>query len=138
MKRSTVFLAILALILFALLIWPRGQFRIHSVENGNTILLDNGTMVQLIGVNDTPASKEFLNDNYLGAEVALLSDSSSPFNPNSLSGNETIHAYVIQKSDNQCINSTLLRSGLSTLNEAYLSDSLKSFRKIYELAKQRN
>ena len=136
-SRKTI-LIIVALILLAILLWPRGRYRIVGVENGNTVLLDNGSMVQLIGVYDTPEAKEFLDDNFLNVKVALLSDSSAPFNPNSLSGNETIHAYVIQRGDNQCINSTIIKSGLSALNEAYLTDSLKSFRKYYEIVKQRD
>ena len=135
MNSKKTILIVVALILLAIILWPRGRYRIIGVENGNTVVLDNGSMVELIGVYDTPESKEFLEDNCLNVKVVLLSDSSSPFNPNSLGGNETVHAYVIQKSDNQCINSTILRLGLSSLNESYLTDSLKPFRKIIELAK---
>ena len=137
MNSRKVILIIVALVLLAILLWPRGQFKISRVEDGNTVILDNGTTVELIGVYDTEESKEYLDDNFLNVKVELLNDSSAPFNPNHLSGNETVHAYVIQKSDNQCINSTIIRAGLSALNEDYLTDSLKSFRKLYELVKER-
>lgn len=138
MDSKKVIIAILALVLLAILIWPRGQYKISRVENGNTVILNNGTTVQLIGIYDTPEAREFLDDNFVNVKVALLSDSSAPFNPNHLDGSETIHAYVVQESDAQCINTTIIRAGLSALNEeSYLTDSLKSYRKYYEIVKQR-
>lgn len=139
MNSKKVIIIVVILVLLAILCWPRGQYRIASVENGNTVVLDNGTTVRLIGVYNTAESKEFLDDNFIGVKVALLSDSSAPFNPNHLDGTETVYAYVIQKNDVQCINSSIIRSGLSALNEeSYLTDSLKSYRKYYERVKQLN
>lgn len=136
MTNKKIIIIVVAILLIALLLWPRGQFKIHSVESGNSVVLDNGTTVMLIGVYDTEDAREFLDNNYTGVEVALLSDSSAPFNPNHLDGGETIYAYVIQKSDVQCINSTIIRHGLSDLNETNLTDSLKVYRKYYEMSKR--
>ena len=139
MNSKKVILIIVALVLLAIICWPRGKYRIASVENGNTVVLDNGTTVKLIGVYDTAESKEYLENNCVGVKVALLSDTSAPFNPNHLNGTETVYAYVVQNNDVQCINSSIIRSGLSALNEgSYLTDSLKSYRKYYERVKQLN
>lgn len=133
MNKKYVILFVLAIVLIAILVWPRGTFKIASVENGNTVVLDNGTTVHLIGVYDTDQAKEYLYDNFLKTSVVLFSDASAPFDPNHLSSTDVVYAYVVQKSDSQCINGTLIRIGLTGLNENnYLTDSLKSFRKYYE------
>ena len=135
MSSKKIILFILAVVLLAILLWPRGKFKISYIENGNTVVLDNGATVKLIGVYDTPEAKEYLYENYEGIDVALISDSSEPFNPNHLRGTETVWAYVLQRSDNQCLNSTLIRLGLTDLNEnSYLSDSLKPYRRYHEVA----
>ena len=135
MSSKKIILFILAVVLLAILLWPRGKFKISYIENGNTVILDNGTTVKLIGVYDTPEAKEYLYENYEKVDVALISDSSEPFNPNHLVGTETVWAYVLQRSDNQCLNSTLIRLGLTDLNEnSYLSDSLKPYRRYHEVA----
>lgn len=132
MSSKKIILFLLAVVLLAILLWPRGKFKISYIENGNTVVLDNGTIVKLIGVCDTPEAKEYLYENYEGIDVALICDLSEPFNPNHLGGNETVWAYVLQRSDNQCLNSTLIRLGLTDLNEnPYLSDSLKPYRRYY-------
>lgn len=136
MSKKSIIVFVLAVVLLAILVWPRGRYRIASIENGNTVVLDNGTVVKLIGVYNTDDAKEFLEDNYLKTKVVLFSDASNAFNPNHLKGNEVVYAYVVQRTDAQCINSTLIRCGKTALNEnSYLTDSLKSYRKLYEYAK---
>ena len=125
----------MAIVLLAILLWPRGNYKIAEVESGNTIVLDNGTRVVLIGVSDTDKAKDFLEDNYLMVKVKLQSDSCNPFDPNHLSGKETVYAYVLQKVDGQCVNATIISLGISPLNERYLTDRLKEFRKLAELAR---
>jgi len=136
MNKKKVILFVIGIVLLAILLWPRGDYRISSIENGNTIFLDNGTTVKLIGVYDTEESREYLENNYINVKVALISDASAPFNPNRLGSNETVYAYVAQKNDGQCINSVLISTGASALNETdYLTDSLKSYKKLYEIAR---
>ena len=147
MKRKYVIITILVIVfidiilvgpvsmILSRILWPRGEFKISYIENGNTVVLDNGTKVKLIGVYDTPEAKEYLYENYEKVDVALISDSSEPFNPNHLDGSETVWAYVLQRNDNQCLNSTLIRLGLTDLNErSYLSDSLRPYRRYHEVA----
>lgn len=135
MNTKKVILFVVAIILLAIILWPRGTYKIARVEDGDTIVLDNGTTVHLIGVTDTKESKEFIEDNYVKVKVVLIPDSSSPFDPKGLKGTETVYAYVVQKVDAQCINSTLLRSGKTLLDPSYLSDSLKAYTRYAEMAR---
>ena len=135
MNAKKIILFVVGIVLLAILLWPRGNYKISKIESGNTVILDNGTTVKLIGVTNTEDAKTFLEDNYVGVKVVLIPDSSRPFNPNSLSSTETVYAYVVQKVDAQCINSTLLRSGKTILDPSYLTDSLKPYTKYAELAR---
>lgn len=128
MKSRKIIFIVIAIILLAIIIWPRGNYKIARVVNGNTIVLDNGTKVVLIGVSDTERAKDFIEDNYKGVKVNLRCDSSRPFDPKHLGEKETVYAYVWQNVDGQCINSSLIRSGIAPLDEAYLNDSLKAYR----------
>ena len=128
---------IVAVVIIAIWIWPRGDYKINDVETGNIVVLNNGSRVRLIGVSDTPEGKAYLDDHYKyqSIEVTLISDSQQAFNPNDLQGNETVYAYVVQNSDAQCINSTMLRLGIVDLEESvYLNDSLQSYRNYQSLA----
>lgn len=129
MKRKHIILFILVVILIAIFVWPSGNYKIKSVEDGNLVKLDNGTRVKLIGISPTQQGKAYLEDNYIGASIKLKGDHLAPFREKGLSGKETIYAYVCDK-NGHCINAELLRLGKAELLEgAYLSDSLKSFRK---------
>lgn len=106
------------------------DYKIVDVETGNVLVLNNGSKVRLIGVSDTQEGKAYLEDHYkyAGVEVTLISDSQHAFDPNDLTGSETVFAYVVQNSDAQCINSTMIRLGIVELEiNAYLNDSLKSY-----------
>lgn len=134
MNSKKIVLFLVGIVLLAILVWPRGQYKIHEIESGNVVILDNGTYVHLIGIDDTAESFEYLQDHCEGVSITLLPDSSSPFNPNHLTGTETVYAYVIQNDDVQCINSTIIRLKLSPLVESsYLKDSLRDYRKYIAL-----
>lgn len=140
MDTKKIVLFVVVLVLLAVFLWPRGDYKIVDVESGNVVVLDNGTTVRLIGITDTNEAKEYLIDHYKyeSVEVVLIPDNSNAYNPNDLNGDETIYAYVVQKNDAQCINSTLLRTGLAGIDEhTYLNDSLKAYRKYAEMAKSR-
>lgn len=131
-----VILFLVALVIIAISIWPRADYKIVDVESGNIVVLNNGSKVRLIGISDTPEGKEYLEDHYkyAGVDVTLISDSQRAFDPNDLQGNETVYAYVVQNSDAQCINSTMIRLGIVDLEESvYLNDSLTSYRKYQSL-----
>lgn len=135
-QKTILFLIALALIAWG--VWPKADYKIVDVEAGNVVVLNNGTNVRLIGVTDTDQSKEYLIDHYKneGVEVVLIPDQSNAYDPADLKSNETVYAYVVQKNDAQCINSTLLRTGLAELDEhTYLNDSLKFYKKYAEEAK---
>jgi len=128
MKKQYIIIFVLALVFVAILLWPSGDFIIRSVEDGNIVLLNNGTRVRLIGVSATEEGKQYLVDNYQSKSVILIPDHSVPFNPANLDGNEMVYAYVTDK-HGKCINSELLCLGISEIQEgAFLSDSLKKYR----------
>lgn len=137
MKKQYVILFVLALVLIAILVWPRFDYKISTIEDGNILALNNGTRVRLIGITATKEGMEYLDENYKGKPVVLFSDHSAPFNPGNLDGKETVYAYVTDK-HGKCLNSEMLRLGIVEIQEgAYLSDSLKKFRR-YAQAGQSN
>lgn len=129
MKKKHIIVTILVLVLVAILVWPTSDYKIATIEDGNMVILNNGSRVKLIGISATQEGKDYLGDNYVGQPIVLLSDASAPFNPANLDGDETVYAYVLNK-HGHCINSELLRLGLVDIQEgAYLNDSLKNFRR---------
>lgn len=118
-------------VLIAIIIWPSGHL-ISSVKDGNTIILDNGVEVRLIGITSTEEGKEqlkrFMAD---GIKVDIIPDSKSPFEPNKLSEGDVIYAYLDNNDNGLCINENILSSGLANLQEdSYLFDRRKKFKKI--------
>lgn len=135
MRKQHVIIFVLAIVIIAIIIWPTSDFKVSSIEEGNAITLNNGTRVKLIGVSATEEGKQYIEENYKGSPVILFSDHSVPFNPSHLKGNETVYAYVSDK-HGKCINAEMLRLGISEIQEgAYLSDSLKKFKRYYMMGK---
>lgn len=52
--------------------------QVIAVTSGNTIQLDNGLHVQLLGISPGQASQQFLNDSVKGRTVMLTADSKDP------------------------------------------------------------
>lgn len=136
-KRTVIIvLFILGLIFFLILIQKDSDYVVTKVTDGNTLVLESGTIVRLIGVSSTNESKEYL-DNFIGKPVNLRSDRSAHFDPRSISSGDLVYAYVFGGENSSVhLNAQLLRDGKSELmEETYLNDSLEAFRKYAELGR---
>lgn len=107
-------------------------YTIENVVDGNTIVLNTGATVKLIGVSNTEQARDALQE--LKDEswrFDLLADSHAQFNEELVTENMTVYAYVLlrDKSKYECINATLLKEGLTDFLEIEnLSDSTKKFK----------
>lgn len=128
-RTKVVILFILGLLLFLILIQQDSDYSIIEVKDGNTIVLECGTTVRLIGVTSTQESKEFLVQQYLNSPVNLRYDTTSPFDPTAIGSGDVVYAYVIGGDDaNIHINAQLLREGKAdVLTGTFLNDSLSAF-----------
>lgn len=126
-----IFVIIVAVIILGIALWPSGNYSVADVPNGNTIVLDNGATVHLIGVGDTPEGKYELQK-IKGEDVELVPDRNANFDPREVDGiNMYVDAYVLVVDNGyECINASLIRNGFAPLVEdANLTDSLDAFRK---------
>lgn len=114
----------------------RDSIRVERVVNGNTLLLENGINVVLLGVDDTRNSQERLQNllcpsDGRGRYVWFSKDSSYPDVYYLDDDNNTFYAYVNTSNDEGDeigVNGLLLREGLSGLcGNPYLCDSLNAF-----------
>ncbi|MBE6267409.1 MAG: transglutaminase domain-containing protein [Bacteroidales bacterium] len=130
MKKILIYICVL--ILVVVMIWPEQNLKIASVVDGNTVELNNGTTVHLIGVNSTNEGKIEL-EGLMGKSLLLVPDKTAFFNPDLIDKTSTVYAYAVVEDDNVCINASLLKNRYSNLEEnSYLNDSLNSFRKYAE------
>lgn len=128
------FIAIVILILFVGIIIYKyfvEGYTIEKVIDGNTIVLNTGTTVRLIGVSNTKQAKDALQE--LKDErwrFDLQPDSHAAFSPDYLTKDMTVYAYLLlrDRSEYECINATLLKNGLADfLKIEALSDSTEAF-----------
>lgn len=103
---------------------------VRSVVDGNTIELTNGLKVKLLGVGNTDASKDFLNQ-LVGKTVQLTADSKDRIQSYKNPMEETVRAYVRVTAPSvsfSAVNGYILRnvSGAQFEN-AFCSDSLSAF-----------
>jgi hypothetical protein len=133
-KKSNLIILVCALVLIVVLFkgCPKSldedPFTVAKVINGNTLQLENGYEVVLLGVYPTKNTADFLNK-YVNTDVYFIFDSSSPV-PLTDDSNQKFYAYVaLSKYDGPCINSLILKNGLAPLNESpNLTDSLDVYR----------
>ena len=136
-------LSLLAITLVLVAVWPESEvdssdvlYTVQEVIDGNTIKLENGTTVHLIGVSNTNEGKEEL-ELMIDQSIYLVADNSFPFNPTKIGKNSTVYAYVISSEDEECVNAHLLIERLAELQEeTFLKDSLQAFKKYAKLAKK--
>ncbi len=118
------------LLIIVILSVPRdlktSKFTVNSVRDGNTLVLENGYEIVLLGVQGTDKSREFLN-RFVGKGVRMIMDSTSPRLSSAKRGeNRRIYAYV--KCDRQCLNSIILQQKMSDVCVMpNLSDSLDKY-----------
>lgn len=94
-----------------------------KVEDGNTVVLKNGSKLHLIGVEPTKASQEFLEDKALHRKVNIVFDRSNYPNTEQV---DEVWGYAVTDGG-QHLNAQILQQGLAALNDTWLTDSLKSF-----------
>ncbi len=97
---------------------------VNQIEDGNTLVLKDGLKVHLIGVEGNNQSQEYLEHKILHRKVKLVFDRSNY--PEVTKNTEEVWAYVITESGKH-LNAALLREGLASLSDKYLTDSLVSF-----------
>ena len=94
-----------------------------KVEDGNTLVLKSGKRVNLIGVEPTQASQEFLEDKALHRKVRVIFDRSNYPDTDQV---KEVWGYAVTEGG-QHLNAQILQQGLSALNDTWLTDSLKAF-----------
>lgn len=107
----------------------KDYFTIANVLSGNQLKLRNGFEVILIGIENNPATYEFLKQYENNGKVRFVFDQQSPrqiFSPKSKI--KLVHAYVVD-SDGVCLNSEMLRKNLTRipLPQPFLTDSLNIY-----------
>ena len=79
-----VYIMRLALLLFVFFIFScsrdfrKDSFTVSKVENGNTLVLQNGFKVSLLGVSNTVEGERFLREKVLKKNVRFKFDKASP------------------------------------------------------------
>lgn len=99
-------------------------FTVVEIINGNTIKLKNGMQIQLLGVDATQGSYEYLRDNVLNNKIRIRFDKQNDNKKQQLE--KYVFAYITDNK-NKCVNSVILELGLSGLNTFMLNDSLKRY-----------
>ena len=129
-KIKYVALFIVGLIFLLILIQQDSDYRIVAIPDGNTLVLESGTTVKLIGVSSTTEGKSYLEQHFLNTPVNLLNDQTAPFDASMIGPDDVVYAYVIGgENANIHINAELLREGkASLLTGTFLHDSLSAFR----------
>lgn len=128
-KPVLIIIGVVALIIIALSV-PRdiksSKFTVNSIVDGNTLVLDNGYEIVLLGVQGNEKTQAYLQD-FVGKSVRIIMDSSSPRLASAKHGERRrIYAYV--KYDKLCLNSEILRRKLCDICiMPNLSDSLDNY-----------
>jgi len=110
---------------------------VKEIVDGNTIKLNTGLKVRLLGVaSNHDVTKVFMeNNNIVGKKVKLITDSNEKkktYKKNSA----TVKAYVFLEPDNICLNGLILRqcalADNTVYSEAYVSDSVDNWRGLFK------
>lgn len=130
--------AVVVIVLLILLLMPKSTEKdvngteglVSEVVDGNTIKLVNGLTVDLIGVNETVAAKEFLEKNVKDKKVRLVVDSKDTKKTYKSPQKEKVCAYVniMENTSFSNLNGYLLKNGLTGLNVANCNDSIEVFK----------
>lgn len=105
---------------------------VTDVIDGGTIQLNSGLTVHILGLSPSSAfTEEYLKTNLLDREVVLTAD--SEWGDTFESYDDEIYAYVTETDKYEDISRKLLKmAGENAFSTAYLADSLKSYKKIFE------
>ncbi len=105
----------------------RSSFTVKSIISGNEIMLMNGYIVKLLGVENNASTKKKLNAWLTKEKVKFRFDTKSPLKKiNRRSKDKSFYAYVLHKQE--CINSKLIKEKTSpVVITPYLTDSLNKY-----------
>lgn len=139
LNRFTLFIFIIVLCTFVACSPKKKDRRItgtegvvSSIENGNTIRLQNGLTVTLIGVSPSEIGKKYMETNLKGKSVRLVADSRDP-KQTYRSTATTVRAYAKVPGTVRSINGALLEGAMSNgLNSQGLYDSAAVFKRYLE------
>ena len=129
---KNIFLSIFFISLFILIGCNEDKIKVQGITSkivkvvdGNTIELQNGLKVRLLGIKATEDTKIYLEREYKGATVKIIQDSKQPAFIKTYK--TTIKAYVKVVNEGTSIAGKLLRNRIAVLNTTQLVDSLKPF-----------
>ncbi len=109
---------------------------IERIVRGNTIVLNNGTQVELLGIAPDYRETHDVLTMYEGSTVVITPDSSSPYDGTQIFPSNKVYAYVSLSDDSKCLNSDLLKNGDAKL---VITPNLKDSLQVYnEYAKLNN
>ena len=97
---------------------------VFQVEEGNTLVLNNGVRVKLIGIAGSEQSQRYLEEHVLGQQIKVRFDRSNYVEVEE--NTKQIYAYVLTRNQ-RSVNGSLLKQGLTALDKNYLTDSLLAF-----------
>lgn len=100
------------------------KYPVVEVIDGNTLVLKNGYLVRLIGIEGTGVSQRELEQMVLNQRVRITFDRTSY--PESIESGELVFGYV-SLLNGESVNGQLLKKKLSGLNLMKLTDSLAEF-----------
>jgi len=126
-KRSIIFFLITISMMFfccGRVSFDRKLHTVTEIIDGNTIKVDRGVYIHLIGIENTNQGKRFLNEYVLKNKVRIKYDSRKREIVRGHSGE--IWAYVATY-DRISINAELLKRSFASIDTKYLNDSLEAF-----------
>lgn len=102
------------------------QSKAQKVLSGNTVELQNGLKVEILGIKPSVLTKEYLEREVLGKMVIVVSDSKQP---QYISTYMTkVRAYLKVKGESLCISGKMLSFRTAELNQTFVHDSINSFK----------
>lgn len=135
MTKKNIFLIVVAIILTSIWIVSIRGLKIKRVIDGQTVELNNGAMVTLLGVDPTVEAQNYL-ESLKGEKIVIVADNSQFFNVKRMSKGQRYPAYMLLKKGGS-INRQILLSGFSHLNDAKpLNDSLNAFQLYASIARK--
>jgi len=124
LMKTSVIIGALVFILGCSIDFEDINHMVYKAEGGNTLVLNNGVKVKLIGIAGSKGSQRYLEEHVLGQQIKVRFDRSNYVEVDE--NTKEIYAYVITR-NKRSINGSLLKEGLTVLDKNYLTDSLLAF-----------
>jgi hypothetical protein len=115
----------------------KDYFIVNKIISGNQLVLTNGYLVHLIGIENTSKSESFLKQNVQNNKVKLVFDSRNPYKRiHPKVKDKSFYAYLILETG-ECINSKMLQNNISKLFlQPVLNDSLHQYMKYTKIVRE--